>query len=299
VGAAVGAAGGVLIALLLPPRYIAIASFTPEASSPSSMLGGLGGLAGVAGQLGLLSQAGASGPSSDFFTALTTSRSIAEELLAADFPTGDSPQRTTLYDALHVPGDLRGTDRIAEAARRLGKRVSASSDRRTGIVSISVELGDPILAAAVANKLIALLNRFNLERRQFQSRAQRVFIEGRLEGARRELREAEGQTLHFLTTNRSYGNSPALANEYERLRREMTTKQDVYASLAKSFEDARIAEVRDTPVLTVIDSALAPDRRSFPSRRVFSLLGLAVGLIVGPLAAVWFRRPVRLSSPAT
>jgi uncharacterized protein involved in exopolysaccharide biosynthesis len=58
-------------------------------------------------------------------------------------------------------------------------------------------------------------------------------------------------------------------------------KQEVYLTLAKAYEEARIAEVRDIPVLTVIDSAVAPVRRSFPRRKLNTLLGLLLGAIGG------------------
>ena len=69
--------------------------------------------------------------------------------------------------------------------------------------------------------------------------------------------------------------------EYSRLNREVMLRQEVYQTLTKAYEEARIAEVRDTPVLTVIDSAIAPVKASGPRRILGSVVALIVGTALG------------------
>src|SRR3712207_8640016 len=54
-----------------------------------------------------------------------------------------------------------------------------------------------------------------------------------------------------------------------------------YATLVRSYEDARIAEVRDTPSLTLIDTAVPPTIRTSPNRKVITLVGFMLGAVVG------------------
>ena len=77
--------------------------------------------------------------------------------------------------------------------------------------------------------------------------------------------------------------SPLLTFEYSRLSRQVQLRQEVYQTLTKAHEEARIAEVRDTPVLTVIDSALAPVRPSGPHRIMaeYCLVALIFGGALG------------------
>ena len=186
-----------------------------------------------------------------------------------------------LVELLEVEGKTPQA-RMQKAARVLERRIDAGTDKTTGIVTLEVEMHSPALAAAVANRLVGLLNEFNLGRRQSQSRQMRLFTERRLAQAERELRQAEQAQMRFLQSNRSYQESPALVFQAARLEREVQLKQDVYATLAKSYEEARIAEVRDTPVLTVIDSAVAPVRPTRPRR----VLGIAAALVVGTVLGV-------------
>ena len=65
------------------------------------------------------------------------------------------------------------------------------------------------------------------------------------------------------------------------LRRDLEIKQDIYSSVARSLEEARINEVRDTPLLTIIDRPLPPPRPEQPK----PLLNAVLLALVSPL--VW------------
>src|ERR687884_549677 len=106
---------------------------------------------------------------------------------------------------------------MSAGVRRLTGLTRVAVDRRTGVVTLSVALRDPVLAAAVANRMVQLLDEFNVKRRQTQSRLQREFVGGRLAQAERELRDAEQKELRFLQTNRLYAASPLLRFEATRL----------------------------------------------------------------------------------
>jgi uncharacterized protein involved in exopolysaccharide biosynthesis len=253
------------------------------------MLSSLVGLAGLAGQLGLGSSSTSSSISPEFFVKLAHSDEVLRSTLSQEFTDPESPKRQrALLDLLEIKGPTQEA-RLQKGVRVLRKRVDASSDKSTGIVTLEAELPSPGLAAEVARFMVQQLNRFNLETRQSQSREQRRFSGERLAVAEQELRGAEQAQLSFLQRNREYLDSPLLAFEYNRLSRQVQLRQEVYQTLTKAYEEARIAEVRDTPVLTVIDSAVAPISRSGPHRILGTLVGLiwggALGIIVAYIAA--------------
>ena len=103
----------------------------------------------------------------------------------------------------------------------------------------------------------------------------------------RDLRESEDKLQTFLQRNRDYRNSPQLSFEQERLAREIAMRQQVFTSVVQAFEQARTEEVRDTPVLNIID---APEVPSMPNGRGvvrLSILAALTGLLVGILLAAW------------
>jgi tyrosine-protein kinase Etk/Wzc len=271
--------------LLLQPRtYTATTTFTPENSGTSGVMSSLVGLAGLAGQLGLANSSSSS-VSPDFFVKLAHSDEVLRSTLLKEFADPDSTAvQRPLLRLLEVNG-RSAEERIQVGVRVLRKRTDATADKSTGIVTIEVQLQSPELAADVAKYIVELLNRFNLESRQSQSREQRRFSGERLAVAEQELRTAEQAQLAFLQRNRQYLDSPLLAFEYNRLSRQVQLRQEVYQTLTKAHEEARIAEVRDTPVLTVIDSAVAPVYPSGPRRVLGTTIALIFGGALGVLLA--------------
>lgn len=280
----VGLIVGVVTAILLPPRYTAESRIVGVAGSRTSLLSGLAGLAGVAGMAGDLgiSLGGSSAQMSpEFYVDLLQSREIRETLLETPFPVdGDSTRRRRLIDQLGIRGRTEAL-RLYKGLRYLERRTSVEATDKSGIVDVKLALPEPRLAAAATNRLIALLNEFNLTRLQFQSRQQRVFAEGRLHEAEAELRAAEQDQLAFAERNRSISNSPALQVEAARLQRVVDAKQVVYTTLTRAYEEARIAEAKDIPTLTVIDRAEPPARRSQPRPWLIVLIGLVGGALLG------------------
>ena len=275
-----------VVSFLLPSVYTAHTSFTPVASS-QGVSAGLANLMGLAGQLGLsgLTSAGGSLPP-EYFAEVLHSRSVLESTLQTSFPV-DSATGTPrpLLDILGVDGKTPRS-RLEDGVRELDDLIVASVDKRTGVISLRVHSRSPLVAAGVANRMVDLLDEFNLDRRQVQSREQRRFTGERTGQAQEELRAAEAALLRFLQANREYLGSPLLEYQHSRLQRDVQVKQEIYLTLAKAHEEARIAEARDIPVITVIDTAVAPVRRSFPRRKLNTLLGVLLGGIVGIAVAL-------------
>lgn len=269
--------------LLVPEKYTAVTTFTTEsARGNGSSLGDLasqlsgGLLSGVS--IGSLT----SGPNAEVFAEVLTSRELLEETLNSrvreDESTGPDSLRTVI-SMLDVTGDTP-PERMAKAVAYLGKHVTAKVDPKSQIVTLTVQLGNPRLAADVANRMVELLNAFNIQRRQFQSKEERVFVEGQLDDAGRELHDAEARQLSFLQANRTYTASPVLSFEEARLQRDVDLKQEVFLTLTRAYDQARVAEVRDTPVLTIIDEAVPPIRKSAPRRRLIVMVATLVGVFV-------------------
>src|SRR5207244_4232373 len=146
---------------------------------------------------------------------------------------------------------------------------------------IDVDARFPQLAAAVANRFIECLNDFNTKTRESQARERRKFVEGRLADGERDLRAAEEDLRTFYERNRSWQQSPQLVFEEGQLRRQVEIRQEVYLTLRRDYETARIEEVNDTPVITVLDIAVPPERRSKPKPILVAALAFFIAAIVG------------------
>jgi uncharacterized protein involved in exopolysaccharide biosynthesis len=207
------------------------------------------------------------------------SRELLDSTITSRYrdPAGGAPRPLL---AILKPRGATPARRAGNARRRLEKKAVVTIDRRSSIVTLAVTLNDPQLAADVANRMADLLNVYNLERRQSSSREQRRFVETRLARAEQELRESERALTQFLAENRRYQGSPTLEQRAMRLATDARVRQDVVLGLRKSYEDARIAEVRDTPVLSIVDHGAPPDRPTNPRPVTWTVLGAVLGLMV-------------------
>jgi len=255
--------------------YAARTTFVPAFGGGASLPSALSGLAG---ELGFnLGSANALSP--DFFAEVLGSRELLKATLLSSFDDPNKPGTQVLLLRILPLGHDTGDVRIEDGVRYLQNHITQRVDRRTGIVTLTFVGSSPTLAAAVTNRMVELLNTFNLERLQSQSRARRRFAAERLTEAELELHQAEAEHLTFLQANRRYADSPLLAFEQNRLARRVQLRQEVFLTLTREVEEARIAEVRDTPLLTIIDPAVAPDRRSFPRRKLIVLLAIVAGVL--------------------
>lgn len=274
----------VVIALILPRRYTSESVFTPSSSSAQ-----LSQLAGLAAQFGVSVPQGQTNESPPFYADLIQSRTLLGAVVTTvyHFPSSAAADADTVSGDLVQLYGISGGDsaqRVEKAVRKLSKRLSVATDATTGLVTVDVWTHWAALSRDVGQRLLDLVNSFNLETRQTQAAAERRFLEGRVATVRDSLRAVEDSLQSFLEHNRSYQNSPELQFQYDRLQQRVTLQQQVYTTLAQSLEQAKIDQVRNTPVITIVEPPELPAR---PDRRhllLKAILGMVLG---GILAVVW------------
>jgi uncharacterized protein involved in exopolysaccharide biosynthesis len=277
-------AGGVL--LLLPVlfkdlTYTATTSFVPQATDPTPP-----GLRSLAGQFGLAVGGASSTQSPQFYADLLNSPVILAPIAADTFVVREEGGRRRSFLDLMGVEPMSADRRQERGVKVLMRMTSAKVNRETGVLTLSVTSEWPSVSARIANQLVQGVNGFNLRTRQGQASEERRFTEARLAEARGSLREAENRLQGFLQSNRQVQNSPELSFERDRLQREVGLQQELVTSLAKSYEEVRIREVRDTPVITVIEQASVPTQPNPRGRTKVALLGILLGAFFGVATAV-------------
>ncbi len=272
---------GLAVALLRPKSYTTSFAFVPQASPDQNRAG----LAGLAQQFGIpLSALGGMTQQPQLYADVLVTRTVLEPIASDSFAVGaETAKRVPLTDFLDV-GDDEPAVRVEETLRALRRDVIATSvATRTGMVTVRVRTQSRYVSLQIAQRLLEGLNTFNLITRQSQAREERRFTEGRLAAARVSLRAAEDVLQRFLQVNREFAESPALVIQRDRLQRDVQLQQQVVTSLAQQYEENRIREVRDTPVITMIET---PSLAARPDPRLIALilvLGAVAGVCVGVL----------------
>jgi uncharacterized protein involved in exopolysaccharide biosynthesis len=79
---------------------------------------------------------------------------------------------------------------------------------------------------------------------------------------------------------------PEVGLELVRLTRDVKIQEVLVTLLTQQFEQARIAEARDTPIVQVLDRAVPAERASRPRAGLNGVLAGAVGLALSVLLAI-------------
>jgi uncharacterized protein involved in exopolysaccharide biosynthesis len=278
-----GLLGGVTagaVALLSPRTYSSSATFIPQGSEASTS-----GLALAAGQLGIRVGGGGGTWGPPVYVELLHSNALLAPIALDTVTVTEEGRRTTIADVLRVPANKNRLLRAENAVSALAGVVRVAEIKPLGAVEVSVKTRWPSVSLALAERLVSGVNQFNLERRRTQATAERQFVEIQTAEAQTTLRQAEDRLLTFLQRNRAIAGSPELAFERDRLQRDVSLRTQVYTSLLQNLEEARMREVRDTPVITILEPPRLPvmsdGRRTVQRIILGGFIGVAFGVLIG------------------
>jgi len=269
-------------ALVAPRTYTVGASFEIQKRDQSPA-------AGIAAQLGMDVAGLDAGQSPAFYVALIKTPDLLDRLVDTTFTTSTDPKRRSLATIWDISArtPLLQRELVIE---KLQKVVSSSVSPKLELVQIEVATHDPTLSRELADAILQQVNWFNLRTRQSRAAAERQFDERLVEEVGAELRRAEDETQRFFQQNQQPRMSAALEMEKQRLSRRLEILNARYVSLVTAYDRARIDEVRDTPVITLIERPRMPvkaDSRHLAKRALgMFLLGLGIGALVAVVRQV-------------
>jgi uncharacterized protein involved in exopolysaccharide biosynthesis len=274
--AAIGLAMVIGHGLLSHRTYASTSTFVPQTRDVPSALAGL---SGFASQFGFTLPAGGAAESPAFYADLLQSRALLDSVIVhkyiLDSSTSSSPR--DLIQIYEITGANHGLQ-LWRARKRLTADVNVTIRQKTGVVVLTVQAPAAALATEINALLLRLVNRFNLNTRKSQASAERVFTETRLDEVKTDLRAAEDRLELFLQQNRDYRNSPALSFQQDRLARDVALQQQVFSTLAQALERAKLDEVHDTPVITILEKPSIPVR---PESRRLAINGMVASFAFG------------------
>jgi len=288
----------VAFTLIRGVNYVAESRFKPQSGSRATNR-----LAGLATQFGLSIGDGGTDESVDFYAELARSNELLRELANTryDFEVNPGEHRSgTIAELYQVKGDTP-EDKLRGATSALRAATSAGANVKAGLVTLRTIAPWPGLATQINRRLLDLVNEFNVKKRKSGASAEREFVEARLEASRAELRQAEEALQRFREQNRGLLAAPQLTAEVARLERRVELQNQVYTALSTAYEQVRVEEVRNTPVVTVVDGPEHSAKRAGGSLAINTLIAIMVGTLLGIAAAVLreYLKRVEREDPAT
>lgn len=245
------------VALYMKPVYRAQALLVTAGDEGKAGMGGLAQLGGLASMVGI--SIGSGGSNTDQQLATLTSRAFLdgfikdEKLLPILFAKRWNSKTASwqLEEGQKPPTALDAYTVLTKGI------VSTSVDKKSGLITLAVEWGDPQQAAQWANKLV---KRFNEYQRQIA-----------IEQSNRNIRYLEQQIQKTSV---------------------LEVQKMFYSLIENELKSMMMANVRQEFALKVIDPAQPPEKKIKPKRALIVMLGAAAGLMLGVFAA-FFRNFLR------
>jgi uncharacterized protein involved in exopolysaccharide biosynthesis len=297
---------GVISALISPIKYTASTTFVPQLSEgpTNSSLGGLASLAGINLSAIMGSQPQEIPPS--LYPQIAESVPYRLALLEAKVGSNDISFRNYILDessgvailpllkkyTIGLPGLLLNkqtdtnktldntlfqiTEEDKDLFEFLAQVVSIEWDDQEGLVSISVELPDRMVAAQLAQAATNLLQNNIISFKSQSARNNLDFIERQFESKRQEFEEIQDSIAIFKDQNLNI-TSTLYQNQLTRLESKFTVTSSVFQELAGQVEQAKIQVNKDTPIFTVIEPVSVPPERSKPKRTLMVIIWTFLG----------------------
>ena len=108
-----------------------------------------------------------------------------------------------------------------------------------------------------------------------------IRLQSEIQGLQDQLSRLHTGTSKRLSEEIPTSKVPELELEYVRKVREVKYHETLFEILSKQYEQARIDEARNAPLVQVLDSASYPDSKSSPHRALIVLGGLILGCLLG------------------
>ncbi len=244
-------AAATAVALLMTPIYRAEVLLAPVSGEEQS------GMAALAGQLGGLASIAGVNLKSGSTSAEESLATLSSRAFIGKFITDEKLLPVLFEDEW----DAEAQDWIKKTAEKAptllrahglftNEALSASTNKKTGLVTVAVEWRDPELAARWANELVARLN--GHEKRVAISEAERSIG---------YLKEQLGSTSV------------------------VEIQQAVHRLIEGEMKKIMLANVRDQYAFKIIDPAVTPEKKVKPKRGMIVILGLMGGVSLGVIVA--------------
>jgi uncharacterized protein involved in exopolysaccharide biosynthesis len=177
---------------------------------------------------------------------------------------------------------LRYTESYLLRLGELGDRLDIAIDKKTGIVTVSAKMPDPVAAADLVRVSSRSLMQAVIGIEAKKATEQLKFAEEQQLLAKQRFEIAQSALARFSARNRG-GVDPTLMVESRRLEAEVAFATTLFEQLSREVEQARLRRSQDTPVFTVIQTVSVPPRKSEPRRAIILLLCVATAAAVGVL----------------
>lgn len=294
---------GILYALLAREEFSTEGTILPEFQSKTGGLSQFAGLASLAG-VDLSSMSGGLGGVEavrpDLYPTVIGSTPFFLELFKFQVTTrkGEKITFSQFYDKYVLDDDINeeyaklkyplSKDYVAvpyqteKNLKDLRKRITSSIDKKTGIITFTVKMPDPIVAALITKFSMDYVKEYVINYRTEKLKRDLNFLAERLDAAKGKYYNNQAKKAQYSDQNQLSMMKLQVADlQRERIESEYKISSTFYNSLLQKYEEAKLKLQQETPVLKVLEPPVVPNKRSEPKRAIVVLIATFLGGIFG------------------
>ena len=205
---------------------------------------------------------------------------IANEFPAALYRLNDAVALSEAeHELRYYQGPLEEEKNNLAAAEEALKQ----AQQKTGMVEPEAQVRLGVSAIADLRQQLAARQEqlAGLETSRTSENPQVVTLQSQIASLQAQIRQLEAQTAGG-GNPAAAAKMPQLAMEVDRRQRDVKYHETLFEILSKQYENAKIDQGYSPPV-ELVDPAVMPDEKSFPSRRLFAMVGLVLGWLLSTL----------------
>lgn len=302
---------GLVVAFSIPKQYTAKVMMAPEVADKSGLSGSMGALASMAG-INLGSMTGEDAISPQLYPKIISSAPFLTGLFDVQVTTKEGKLTTTLYDYLdkhqkipwwgyifRIPGTLldgvynmfiekdlassstkinafRLTKEQTKMAKVINEAITAFVDKKNDVITLSVTMQDPLIAASVADTVREKLQDAIIEYRTNKARNDLVFAEKLYKESQTEYLKAQKAYADYQDKNMDV----ALLRyeiESDRLKAQKDLAFSIFNQVSQQLQMAKAKVQENTPAFAVIQPATVPLLGSNMGKSIILILFILLG----------------------
>lgn len=288
---------GYFYSTTLPVQYSAVARILPEYTGGVSSGGGLGDLASLAG-VSLRNRTEAVRP--DLYPDILYSKPFLIKALSTPLPTSNG-KSVLLMNVLgnkakpFTPSQIASYDTLVSMTKEqegalytLRNCIVPAIEKTSGVLSITVELPDPLLAAATARMAVEYLQEFVTSYRSTKLIERMHLLAKQGDEARQKYQKAEIALSSYRDRNLNPFTNLSRVEE-QRLQADFLQYQTLYADLRRQLEAVKLQVQEESPVVKVLEPPMVPNLKSGPKKLIISLQFAVFGGLLSFLWVIFFK----------
>tara|TARA_X000001036_G_scaffold100222_1_gene93388 strand:+ start:8916 stop:9911 length:996 start_codon:yes stop_codon:yes gene_type:complete len=153
-------------------------------------------------------------------------------------------------------------------------------EEESGLIKIRVLMEEAQLASDISNYISDFLVQYIGTELKLKSTQYRQFLDNRLVEVEEQLKNAESELTSFRNSNPMAKDTPLLQNLRGQLIRNLEVEQQVFLTLRTQYEIARADELKEQPVLNILDIGFPSTNPYWPKNLLIYLISLFIGFMV-------------------